>query len=127
MATHSGHEGLVKVATDTVAEVTSWSIDESGDTIEDSELSDSAKTFLSGQTSWTASIEAHWDETDTAQNAMTSGAAVTLSLYPEGATAGAKYFTGAVIITSISRSGGSGATVTANFGAQGNGALSLAT
>ena len=127
MPTHSGHEGLVKIGSDTVAEVTSWSTDETADTIEDTELSDTAKTFKAGQTSWTGSIETHWDETDTAQTAMTAGASVTVSLYPEGATAGSKYYTGAAIITSISRSGGSGSTVTANYGLQGNDALSLAT
>lgn len=128
MATHSGHEGIVKNGANTIAEVMSWSIDETADTIEDTELSDAAKTYLAGQTSWTASVECHWDESDTAgQVAMTAGSSITLNVYPEGATTGDAYFTGTALITSISRSGGSGSTVTANFSAQGTGALAAST
>lgn len=128
MPTHSGHEGIVKIGANTVAEVTSWSIEESAETIDDTALSDTAKTFIAGQTSWTASIECHWDETDTTgQGAMTAGSTVTLNLYPEGDASGDTFFTGSAIITSISRAGGGGSTVTASFSAQGNGALTSST
>lgn len=128
MATHKGSEGVVKVGTDTVAEITGWSLDETADTIEDTALSDSAKTFLSDLTSWTASADAHWDETDTTgQGALTSGATVTLNLYPEGDVTGDTFWSGSAIVTSISRSGAIGSTISASFSFQGTGALTEST
>ena len=44
MATHKGSEGIVKVGTNTVAEVRSYAIDESADVLEDTSMGDSAKT-----------------------------------------------------------------------------------
>ena len=128
MATHKGSEGLVKIGSNTIAEVTSFTIDHTADMIEDTELSDTDKTFIADKNSWTASIEAHWDETDsTGQGAMTVGASVTLNLYPEGDTGGDTYFTGTALITSISRGNAEGSTVTAAFSLQGTGTLTTTT
>ena len=44
MATHVGTSGVVKVGTDTVAEVTGFTIDETSDTVEDKSLTDTSKT-----------------------------------------------------------------------------------
>lgn len=128
MATHKGSEGIVKIGTNTVAEVTGFSFDETADTIEDTELSDSARTYVSDLTSFSGSIDCMWDETDTTgQGAMTAGASVTLNLYPEGATTGDTYYSGTALITSISRANAIGAMVTASFSFQGTGALTAST
>tara|TARA_R100000329_G_scaffold91994_1_gene76792 strand:- start:543 stop:932 length:390 start_codon:yes stop_codon:yes gene_type:complete len=128
MATHKGSEGIVKIGTNTVAEVTGFSFDETADTIEDTALSDSSRTYVSDLTSFSGSIDCMWDETDTTgQGAMTAGASVTLNLYPEGATTGDVYYTGTALITSISRANAIGAMVTASFSFQGTGALTSAT
>lgn len=128
MATHKGSEGLVKVGANTVAEITGWSLDQSADTVEDTALSDTAKTYLADLTSWTASADAHWDETDTTgQGALTIGASVTLNLYPEGDTTGDTYWTGSAIVTGISRSGAIGSVISASFSFQGTGALTETT
>lgn len=128
MATHKGSEGLVKVGANTIAEVTAFSIEHTADMIEDTQLSDTDKTFVADKNSWSGSIECHWDETDsTGQGAMTAGASVTLNLYPEGDTSGDTYYTGTALITSISRSNGEGSTVTASFSFQGSGALTTTT
>jgi hypothetical protein len=128
MATHKGSEGIVKIGTNTVAEVTGFSFDETADTIEDTELSDSARTYVSDLTSFSGSIDCMWDETDTTgQGAMTAGASVTLNLYPEGATTGDTYYSGTALITSISRANAIGAMVTASFSFQGTGALTSST
>lgn len=117
MATHAaGSEGVVKITTNTIAEVTEWSYDETCDTIDDSQLSDTAKSYLAGQKDSSGTVDCHWDETDTnGQEAMLVGASVTLNLYPEGATAGDKYYSGSVIITGISVSGRMNDTVRRRF------------
>ena len=128
MAVHKGSEGVVKILTNTVAEVRDWSLEETAETIDSTQLSDSAKTFEVGTTSWSGSVNAFWDETDTSgQGAMTAGASVTLNLYPEGATSGDTYGSGDAIISSISKSGGIDGLVEASFSFQGTGALTWAT
>jgi len=128
VANHKGSEGVVKVATDTVAEVNGWSIEESAATIDDSNLGDTVTTMQVGRTSWTASIECFWDETDTAgQETMTIGAAITFNGYPEGDTTGDQYATGSAIITGISMGGAIDGMITRSFTLQGNGALTWGT
>ena len=128
MAVHKGSEGVVKILTNTVAEVRDWSLEETAETIDSTQLSDSAKTFEVGTTSWSGSVNAFWDETDTnGQGAMRAGASVTLNLYPEGATSGDTYGSGTAIISSISKSGGIDGLVEASFSFQGTGALTWAT
>lgn len=100
MATHKGSEGVVKVGSNTVAEVRDWSITISADTVEDTIMGDSARTYKASLTSASGSISAYWDETDTTgQGAMTAGAEITLNLYPEGAEAGDTYYVVPAIIT----------------------------
>jgi len=129
MANHTGSEGIVKIGTYTMAEVRSYTLTETGDTIEDSTMGDSYRTYKGGMKSWTGSVVCYWDETDSAQSALTVGASVTLNLYPEGNTAGTseKYFTGSVIVTSIERSAAFDGMVEATFSFQGNNTLTLST
>ena len=105
MATHVGTSGVVKVGTDTVAEVTGFTIDQSNDTVEDTTLTDTSKTYKVLRSDATGTIECHWDETDSSgQGALTIGASVTLNLYPEGADSADTYYTGTAIVTSLSQS-----------------------
>lgn len=100
MATHTGSEGTVKVGSDTIAEIRSFSIEESADTLETTTMGDSARTYVPSLTSFTGSVDVFWDETDTSgQGALTIGASVTLNLYPEGATSGDTYYSGTAIVT----------------------------
>ena len=104
MATHVGTSGVVKVGSDTVAEITGFNIDQTSDTVEDTTLTDTAKTYKVLRSDATGTIECHWDETDTTgQGALTIGAEVTLNLYPEGDTAGDTYYTGTAIVTGLSQ------------------------
>ena len=128
MATHKGSEGLVKIGSNTVAEVTGFSFDETADTIEDTELSDSARTYVTDYTSSSGSVDCMWDETDTTgQGAMTIGSSVTLNLYPEGADAGDTYYSVTALITGITRANAMGSMVTASFSFQGSGAVTSTT
>ena len=128
MANHKGSEGTVKIGANTIAEIIGWTADESANTIDDSELGDTWMTNKSGQQSWTASIECHWDETDTTgQGAMTTGTEVTLNLYPEGAASTDTYYTGLAIVSGIGRAGAVDGVVSASYSLTGNGALTEST
>ena len=104
MATHVGTSGLVKWnGSNTVAEVTGFSLSETNDTVEDTSLTDSAKSYLVLRKDATATVECHWDETDSnGQEALDVGTSATLELYPEGADSGDKYYSGSGIVTSAS-------------------------
>lgn len=128
MATHKGSEGIIKVGANTVAEVKSYSIEETGDTVETTSMGDTARTFSPTLTSWTASVDVFWDETDTTgQGALTIGSEVTLNVYPEGADTGDTYYTGSAIVTGVSISASFDGTVDASISLQGTGALTSST
>jgi len=104
MATHVGTSGVVKVGANAVAEVTGFTIDETNDTVEDTSLTDTSKSYKALRSDATGTVECHWDETDTTgQGALTVGAEVTLNLYPEGADSGDTYYTGTAIVTGVSQ------------------------
>ena len=128
MATHKGSEGIVKVGSNSVAEIRSYSIEESADTLEDTSMGDSAKTYKASLTSFSGSLDVFWDETDTSgQGALSIGAEVTLNVYPEGVASGDTYYTGSAIVTGVSRTGAFDGLVEASISVQGNGALTETT
>lgn len=128
MATHKGSEGTVKVGSNAVAEIRSYSIEESADTIEDTSMGDSARSFKPSLTQFSGSIDVYWDETDTSgQGALSVGSEVTLNFYPEGDASGDTYYTGSAIVTGVSRSASFDGFVEASITVQGNGALTETT
>ena len=127
MATHIGRDGVIKVGANTVAELRSFSIEETGDTVEDTVMTDTARTFTPTLTSFTGSADVYWDEDDTGQGALTVGAAVTIGFYPEGDTTGDTYYSGSCIVTGVSRSSSFDGMVEASITLQGSGALTAST
>lgn len=128
MATHAGSEGTVKVGSNAIAEIRSFSIEETADTIEDTTMGDSARTYKPSLTSFSGSVDVFWDETDsTGQGALTIGSEVTLNLYPEGSTTGDTYLSGSAIVTSRSISSSFDGMVEMSISVQGNGALTTTT
>lgn len=128
MATHTGSEGTVKVGSNAIAEIRSFSIEETADTLEDTTMGDTARTYKSSLTSFSGSIDVFWDEADTTgQGALTIGAEITLNLYPEGDTSGDTYLTGTAIVTSRSVSSSFDGLVEMSISVQGTGALSTTT
>ena len=123
MATHKGSEGTVKVGSNAVAEIKSYSIEESADTLEDTSMGDSARTYKPSLSNFSGSLDVFWDETDTnGQGALSIGSEVTLNFYPEGDT-GDTYYSGSAIVTGVSRSASFDGLVEASISVQGNGAL----
>ena len=128
MANHTGSEGVVKVGTNTIAGVRSYSIEQTGDTVEDTTMGDSWRTHKTTLKSWTASLDVFWDETDTnGQTALAVGNEVNFRVYPEGDTTGDTYLTGTGIVTGKTVNGSFDGMVESSITLQGTGALSSAT
>ena len=128
MATHTAANGVIKVGANAVAEVTGYSIEYMSDTVEDTVIGDSARTYLPTLKAFTASLDAMWDETDSnGQGALVVGTEVTFAIYPEGDASGDTYYTGSGIITNRTVSTSVGEMITANFSVQGTGDLTETT
>lgn len=128
MANHTGQAGLVKLGTDVVGSVTGFSLDTTGDVIESSNLGSTARTYMAGRTSFTASVDANFDEADTSgQLALTVGSTVALKLYPEGADSGDYYWSGSAIVTGESHSVTLDDLIKSSMTLQGSGVLTRTT
>lgn len=129
MANHHGSEGVVRVGSNAVAEVLSFTITQSAEYAESTTLADTDKKYnVTAIKSWGGSITAFWDETDTSgQVAIAPGANVALALAPEGVGAGATRYTGNALVTEITRTINRGAITEISFNFIGNGALTTAT
>ena len=128
MANHTGQAGTVKLGTNAVGSVSGFSLDTTGDVIENSNLGSTARQYLAGRTSWSASVECHFDETDSnGQIAIAEGSQVTMTLYPEGADSGDYYFGGTWLVTANSVSTPTDGMIEATFSATLTGALTRGT
>jgi lipopolysaccharide biosynthesis protein len=130
MATHTGSEGTVKVGSVAIAEIRSYSVEQTGDTVEDTTMGDAWRTHKSTLKSWTGSVDVFWDETDTTgQGALSVGSSVTMNFYPEGATAGTSetYLTGTALVTGVTVTASFDGMVESTLSVQGVGALTSAT
>ena len=127
MANHAATAGLVKIGSDTIGELRSYSLSQSVGTIEDTTLGDTSKTYKAGQATFSGSCEMFWDEADAGQTAITIGAVVVLNLYPEGSATSATYATGSAIVTEIGVSGAIEGMIETSFSFTGTGALTWGT
>ena len=128
MATHAGSEGTVKSGSNAIAEIRSYSLEETADTLEDTTMGDSSRTYLASLKTFSGSVDVFWDETDTTgQGSFDVGFSVTLAIYPEGDTAGDTYYSGSAIVTGKTITGSFDGMVEATFTLQGTGALTETT
>ena len=127
MATHTGSEGTIKIGSDTLGELRSFSLETTGDTIETSNMGTTARTYKAGLTAWSGTASLFWDELDAGQLSLTVGSEITIKVYPEGASAGDKYYTGSAIVTAKSVSASFDGLVESSISFQGTGTLSFST
>jgi hypothetical protein len=127
MATHHGKEGVVKAGGTAVGELTSFTLETTGDVVEDTALTDATKSFVAGRTSFSGTLEMHFDETDSPQITLLAGASIAFILLPEGATSGDRSFTGTGIVTGMSVNNSMDAIVSRTVTFQGTGALTIGT
>ena len=124
MTTHTGKNGIVKIGSNAVAEVKSFTVEETGDTAETTKMGDEWRSYKPTLKSWSGSLEAQWDDADTTgQGALSIGAEVALKLYPDDDATGDVEFSGNAIVTGISRSVTFDGITSVSFTFQGNGAL----
>jgi len=127
MATHHGKEGVVTAGGTGVGELTSFTLETTGDVVEDTALTDATKSFVAGRTSFSGTLEMHFDETDTPQTSLLAGASIAFILLPEGATSGDRSFTGTGIVTGMSVNNSMDAIISRTVTFQGTGALTIGT
>ena len=130
---HNGNGGVLQISADdstyiAVGELTSWSIEEAGEAIEVTTMgTHNYKQFIPGNYGWSGSAEAFWADDNAAQEsietALTGGDSTFYGkFYPIGTSSG-DYWSGVIIITGVSFSGGINAAVGFSFSFQGHGAL----
>jgi predicted secreted protein len=127
MAVHHGKEGEVVVGSTAVGELTSFTLETTGDVVESTQMSDAAKSFIAGRTSFSGSLEMHFDEADSVQTQLTSGSSITFKLLPEGSSTGDRKFEGTGIVTGMSVSQPLDGIVSRSVTFQGTGALTIGT
>ena len=128
MATHLGKEGTVQVGSNSIAEIRGFSIDETIDTVEDTSMGDSSKTYLASIKDFSGSVDVLYDETDTnGQTALSVGSSVTLNFAPEGTDSGDVKLTGTAIVTGKSVTSSFDGLVESTITVQGTGGLTTGT
>lgn len=132
MATQRGCFGVIRSGPSTgavgsVAEVRSWSFEESADREDLSVMGSCTKKFGSGAQQTVGTIEVFFDQDDPRQNDFAVGAQIALQLYPGGVTSGKVYYSGLANIDSIKRDGNVSSSVGTSFGWSVIGALARAT
>lgn len=125
MATYSGNDGVIKIgASGIMAEVKSFSVEQTSDTLEDTVMGDAWRTHKPSLKSWTGTCDVLFDDTDTTgQGACVLGTEITVSFQMEGNTAGDHKLSGSAIITAKPLSSSFDDLVTLSITFQGTGAL----
>ena len=103
MSTTKGNSGVVKIAANAIAELTSFSVTETMGTAEDTALGDTARTYVSdGMQAWTASVSGHYYPEDTnGQALIVSGATLALEFHFAGTGTGKQKLSGDGIVTQV--------------------------
>lgn len=121
-----GTSGTIQSGSTVVGGLTEFSIDQATEVVEDTELGDTAKSFIADRTSWNASATVMYDKDDSGQDLMLNGAEMVIHIIPAGDATGNEDFSGDVIITGVSMPVAAGAMVTQAFTMQGTGVLAIA-
>ena len=127
MATHHGKEGVVKAGGTGIGALTGFTLETTGDVVEDTALTDATKSFVAGRTSFSGTLEMHFDETDSPQTSLTAGSSIAFILLPEGNSSGDRSFTGTGIVTGMSVNNSMDAIISRTVTFQGTGALTIGT
>ena len=127
MATHTGSEGTIKIGSTVLGELRSYTLEQTSDTIEDSSMGDTVRTYKAGLKASSGSASVFFDEADAGQLLCTVGSSITLNLFPEGNTAGDKFYALDAIVTGYNISASFDGMVEAEITFQGNGAVTIGT
>lgn len=124
MSVHHGKGGKVKLTTNAIAEIRTFSYSESVSTADTTAMNDTAETHLVGPSAWNGKVDCWYDPADTnGQVALTIGASVDAVFYTDGDSSGKNTATGTATVETIDKNVDKGSTVEASFTLKGNGAL----
>ena len=135
MAASSGNGGVLQTSPDdstysAIASLQSWTLEQAADTIETSSMGTAlGKTFIPGQTSFSGSADALWNDDDTSMESIQTGLAAGdttffIKLYPVGTSAG-DFYSGSIVITGFSITSSLNSPIGFSFTFQGTGVLTL--
>ncbi len=127
MATHTGSEGLVKISSTTIGELRSYTLENTADTIEDTQMGDASRTFKVGLKGFSGSASLFFDEADAGQLLIVVGTEIAIKVFPEGASSGDKFYEGNAVVTAYNISASFDGMVEAEMTFTGTGALTLST
>lgn len=124
MTTYHGNSGKIKIASNTVAEVKSFTVAEGVATVGDNAQGDTSDTHLVGRKNWNAQIEANHYKGDTnGQALLVIGASVSVKLYAVGDGTGMEELTGTATVTGRTVVSDQEAVVSLSLTLLGNGTL----
>jgi len=121
MAVLKGKDGSISAGLNNLANITSFTINEEADTLETTAMGNAGyKTFVGSLKSWSGTVEAVFDDTD---SAVAVGSAITLTVVVDDGSSNQVQYSGSCIVTSRSVEVGVADLVTVSFDVTGTGAL----
>jgi predicted secreted protein len=127
MATFAGKDGIVKIGSNAIGEIRSYSIEQTMDTIEDSTMGDGDRTYVASLKSFSGSLDCYFDEADSGQTDFQVGDTGTISVLMEGDTSGDHSLSGSILVTGRTITASFDGMVEASITFQGTGALTEGT
>lgn len=130
MAAYTGQDGTMSIGGTSVAELRSFSIDQTNNTVEATVMGDDWKTYKTTQYEWSGTADIYMNSTSNNVSnisAITTGAEAALEAFPGGNTSTYDKLAGNIIVTGLSVSSSMDGIVEATVSFQGTGALTLTT
>jgi len=136
MTTYAGNAGVINIDDDTgtaqaVAEVRSYSIETSSDTIEKTVMGNATRQYVKGLATFSGSADVYWDPAHfttidlnpTVGSVGATNKVVTLTVYPTGSGTA---WSGEVVVTGYTVNGSFDGMIEASISFQGTGSLGWA-
>jgi len=133
MAIAKGYEAVLKIGTNTLGQVSSFTLNKMLETVDVSTIGVTSKAFVSTLDSWSGSADLFFDDGDTATADLLAactggGVTVTCNFYVEGTVAGQdKYYYGDAFVTAIDWNTTAAGVLEASVSLQGTGTLTQGT
>ena len=127
MAVVHGKEGVVKAGGSAIGNLTGFTLETTADVVEKTAIDDGTKSFISGRTSFSGSLDMNFNRANAQQASLLAGSSIAFIVYPEGADSGDRTYSGSGIVTGMSTNNSMDGMVTRSVTFQGNGTLTVST
>jgi len=128
--TYTGQDGSLSIQGSAVAEVRSFSIDMTTNTVEKTVMGDDWKSHTAIQQEWSGSADIYYNQTSnlvSGISSITAGNSAAFIGYPAGSTSTYPKISGNIIVTGVSVSSSMDGMVEASISFIGNGAMTIGT